>query len=75
MQTLNDVWSLYAAAELRDPSDAAAFEGVYYAVSREDDVLALTPEPLAGASQERLNEAIQALEEWAAMVGGADPHG
>jgi hypothetical protein len=71
VQTLNNIWGLYTAAEIRDDKIIEIFTRHYYDVSHEDDLL--QPWMPAGyGSPERLDEAIRALEAWAVEVGGDD---
>jgi hypothetical protein len=64
VQTLNNVWGLYTAAEVRDEPSVEAFTRLYYDLSREDD-LRQPWMPPGYSSEERLEEAIRALESWA----------
>ena len=75
VRTLNNVWGLYTAAEIRDESSVEAFERLYYDLSREDDMLHQPWMPPGYGSEERLDEAIQALEAWAMNVGGESGSG
>jgi hypothetical protein len=72
VRTLNNVWGLYTAAEIRDESSVKAFERLYYDLSREDDMLHQPWMPTGYGSEERLDEAIRALEAWAINVRGED---